>query len=739
MIALALSLFALQAPVTKIEVQGNRLIPDASIEFYMGFSGSLPATELSIAFRRLWDTGLFEDVRFDTEPSEGGVRLIVRVKEKPLLRETHILGERVPEDEIREGMRQSGVSLLRDRPFGEDDARNVARVTEGLLGREFQVSARIEPAGDVHVDLVLEVGRRKWKRVESVRFSGNQALTRHELLKAMHLQPSGFVSRLTHRDRFDPEALEADLERLRKLYRSRGFARASVGPPSVHPASGEENLVSIEIPIVEGERYRFGTLSVDPGSLLSEEEAESYLPRSGDLYDASALDAAVERLTHHYLARGYPLVRVDREETSVAGAHRLDVTLRVVEGPFRRVGFITFHGNARHRDRDLRQLLDLVEEDRFDPREVDRAAGTLMATGDFVRVSPQVDMDARPGRADVDLHLQEKKIFEYLLGGGLTGIQGGTGSGELVARGLLGRSEIMRINLDLGDRFQNIVASYRDLSTLGHRLYLAGDFRRYHLAFPDETAQDTTDFTASAGGPSGSNWQFLANFRFSSFMLGSTLEEDIPFLTPFLGMRFRTYRAGIAVAHQVRDRPVFATHGHLLSAGYELVEGDVELQRLRLEASLLANLDAARHHLVALSARAEALKAFGTTVESGVPRFERLFLGSENDLRGFPIRGVGPRQGPNVVGGDRLVFGSAEYFFAPFDRFRIVGFFDLGNVFATDFEGDPVPGMRYDAGGEVQILAPVANVPVRIGYGLDLNRLPDEPRGRFFVALALRF
>jgi outer membrane protein insertion porin family len=743
-ISLSFSLLALQSPVTEVEVRGNRLVPASSIEFYLGLPGGLSSTELSPAFRRLWSTGLFEDVRFDTEPADNGhgLKLTVQVREKPLLRETRISGEagRAPEAEVREGLRQSGISLARDRPFGDDDARNVARVVEKLLRGELEVSTRLEPAGgdgDAHVDLVIELTRKEWKRIENIRLDGNHALESAELHDVMRLRPSDLVSRLTHRDRYDPETLASDAERVRALYRSRGFASASVGPPVVRQSG--ENRVSIEIPIVEGDRYRFGKLVVEPGSLFSQEDADSLLPRSGGFYDASALDRVVETLTNHYLARGYPLARVDREETTLSGALAVDVTLRVVEGPFRRVGLVSFHGNRRHRDPDLRQLLDLVETERFDPREVDRAAATLMATGDFVAVSPQVDMDARPGRADVDLHLQEKKVFEYLLGGGLTGTQGGTGSGELIARGLLGRSETMRIDLDLGDRFQNVAAGYRDTSTLGHRLYLAGDFRKSHIQFPDETAEDTTDFAVRAGGPSGSKWQFLASTRFSSFTLDSTLQGEVPFLTPFLGMRFHTYRAGLAVAHEARDRASLATSGHRLSAAYEVAFGDVELQRLRLEASLVRSLDAARHHQVALSGSAEAIRAFGATVDTGVPRFERLFLGSENDLRGFPIRGVGPREGPNVVGGDRLVFGSAEYHFAPVDRFRLVGFFDFGNVFATDFDGDPLPHLRYDAGSELQILVPVANVPVRIGYGWNLNRILDEPRGRFFVALSLRF
>jgi len=91
------------------------------------------------------------------------------------------------------------------------------------------------------------------------------------------------------------------------------------------------------------------------------------------------------------------------------------------------------------------------------------------------------------------------------------------------------------------------------------------------------------------------------------------------------------------------------------------------------------------------------------------------------------------------VGGDRLVQGSFEYVLALGSRLRLVTFFDLGNVYATDFEGLDLPRLRYDAGGEAQILAPIANLPVRIGYGFNLDRVEDEPKGRFFVSLAFRF
>jgi outer membrane protein assembly factor BamA len=188
-----------------------------------------------------------------------------------------------------------------------------------------------------------------------------------------------------------------------------------------------------------------------------------------------------------------------------------------------------------------------------------------------------------------------------------------------------------------------------------------------------------------------------------------------------------------------RDRPFLTTRGSTAETTFEWVTGDVRLRRLRASGSLYLPLDRERRHLFVLSGQAEALWPFGETAEMGIPRFERLFLGSENDLRGFPIRGVGPREKDVVVGGDRLVRASFEYALTLAPRGRLVAFFDLGNVYATDFEGAELPALRCDAGAEVQLLAPIVNVPVRAGYGFNLDRTEGEPPGRFFVTLAFRF
>ena len=705
----------LSQTIPDVRIEGNVRVTADAIREHASVSSE---DDLPAAFLRLWDTGLFDDVRFDLEE---GV-LIIRVEEKPILSAFRFDGERVSEDEL-----VAALELRPNQPFGETERRNTERLAQELVGDAVKVTATTDVSNGL-VTLVISVDPVELETIEEIRFVGNDAIPDSELRDAMRSKQKDWTTWITGRDKLRASELRADEERLEDLYASRGYLDGRVGPIDAGPVT--------TVPIFEGRQYELQALTVEPGSLLALELIVEWLPETGGVYDGSAIDAVVARLERYYQARGYPGVTVVREQ-NVTSPGRVAIDLRVKEGSFLRVGTITFRGNRRHRDRDLRQFLDLGESDRFNQALVERGVQSLARLETLIDVVPEVDLSARPGRADVTYSVQEVDRFEYLVGGGLNGTQGGSGNGQFIAKSLLGRGDVWRLDLDLGNRFQSFAASYRDPSTLGHRMFFSIDVARANLTFVDETSEDTLDFAFRVGGPQGKRWQFLGGFRLAQFTLGSGLEDFVPFLTPYLGKRFRTNRASFTLAYNGRNQPVFPTRGTGAQMGVELVTGDIEAVRARAQLSQLVRLS--RRHLLAFSGRAEAVWPFGKTDVDGLPRFERLFLGSENDLRGFAIRAVGPRDANVVGGGDRLVYGTAEYQFVAHPRLRLVGFFDLGNVYATDFEGLPLPELRYDAGAEIQFLTPVWNLPFRVGYGFNLDPVPNEDKGRFFVTLAVRF
>jgi outer membrane protein assembly factor BamA len=297
----------------------------------------------------------------------------------------------------------------------------------------------------------------------------------------------------------------------------------------------------------------------------------------------------------------------------------------------------------------------------------------------------------------------------------------------------------------LGNRFGNFAVNFLDSFSFGHRLTWGSSLVRQKIEYPDETSDDSIGFSVRSFKPLGDRWRLRSGFQLADFELDTTLTDPVPFLTPFIGRKMQTREVSLTIEYEARNKPVFPDRGRqvLLGAGVMggVMGGDVSSYNLKSRVQQLIPLGGrSGRHLVSLRARAEAVGSFGSTKEEGLPRFERLFLGSEDDMRGFHIREVGPTTPEGVpIGGDRLLYASLEYQLALFRRARLVGFLDIGNVYARDLPDQGLPTLRYDAGGELRIEAPVLSLPLRFGYGFNLDRLDHEPQGRFFFSLSARF
>ena len=733
-------------PISEIKVEGNRNVPTEAILFHLQPLGAKPLTQplIAAAFMRLWDTDLFEDIEFRRQGAgTDKTLLIVVVKEKRWLREVRSEGEHLfrTDTELQQKLSEAGVDLRARRPFGEEDARRAAGALDEILGKDYQATGRLVPVGLDRADLVLSVDKLVPVPIGTIAFVGNRALDDSRIRSIMQLETSGWVNRLMGRGRFESERLEEDLERIRDAYRRRGFISAEVGPARIDEQEG--GTVGITIPIREGALYHTGSVAIDAGFLIEETTVRSWLLLTpGAPYNAVAVRSAVERIENHYRDDGYATVEVELDETLDRATRQVHLDLQVRPGRIQTFGRIDFSGNSWVRDRHLRQYLRAYEKGRFSGKAIATDERTLPALGLVESVAPETRASTTPNVVDVIYHVRERPRFEYFLGGSSNGVQGTYGSLSLTARDLLGRGESWDLEGDLGNRFGNFAIDYRDPFSIGRRLTWGSSFVRQEIEYPDETSDDSSSFSVRLFKPLSGRWQAQSGFQLASFELGTSLTLPVPYLTPFIGQRFRSHGVNLSFGYEGRNQPVFPTRGRQLLFGTEVaggaLGGNVSLANLRSRAQQLIPLTG--RHFISLRARVDAVWPFGETKEEGLPRFERLFLGSEDDMRGFPIREVGPKTAEGVpIGGDRLVYASLEYQFALYRRARLVGFFDLGNVYALDLPDQGLPALRYDAGGELRIEAPILSVPLRFGYGFNLDRLAGEPKGRFFFSLSARF
>jgi len=146
---------------------------------------------------------------------------------------------------------------------------------------------------------------------------------------------------------------------------------------------------------------------------------------------------------------------------------------------------------------------------------------------------------------------------------------------------------------------------------------------------------------------------------------------------------------------------------------------------------------------MSLGMRAEAalIHPFGDT--KVLPLYQRYFLGGETQVRGYPIRSIGPTDSQGrALGGNRFALFNAEYYFDVFGPVRALLFFDAGQAYLEQQEFK-FSDFRISTGAEVRFIMPVLNVPFRLIYAFNTNRSDYEklyvPYSTFKFAVGTTF
>ena len=122
---------------------------------------------------------------------------------------------------------------------------------------------------------------------------------------------------------------------------------------------------------------------------------------------------------------------------------------------------------------------------------------------------------------------------------------------------------------------------------------------------------------------------------------------------------------------------------------------------------------------------------------SSLPFYLRFYMGGEQQIRGYDIRAVGPREPSTntLVGGDKFFLFNAEYYIDVLGPVRALAFFDAGQSFLTHEKVSPRKFV-VSTGAELRFIMPVLNVPFRLIYAINPNADPlfaDKKTFRFAV------
>ena len=222
---------------------GNRRIPTETIRarIFSKPGDVYDPAALERDFNSLWNTGYFDDIRFEREQTPQGWDVHIYVKEKPTIREIKYVGlNSVSQSDVLDRFKERKVSLTQESQYDPTRVKRAEVVIKELLaehGRQFAtIRTEIHPIPPASVGITFVVKEGPKIKVGRIRFENNKHINSRTLRYAMHnLRPIGiphsiFLENIFSKT-YNASKLSEDAELVRDTYQRRGYFKAVVQDP----------------------------------------------------------------------------------------------------------------------------------------------------------------------------------------------------------------------------------------------------------------------------------------------------------------------------------------------------------------------------------------------------------------------------------------------------------------------------------------------------------------------------
>ncbi|MFO1105506.1 MAG: outer membrane protein assembly factor BamA [Amaricoccus sp.] len=744
---------------SRVDVTGNQRIEADTVRSYAGIQAGQPVTpeQLNLAVRKLYDSGLFENV--DVMPEAG--RLVIAVKENPTISQIAFEGNKSLKDEVLQGVIQLKPRYAYSVAAAEQDSQAIIAAYQKAGRYAASVNPVIIRQPDNRVDLVFEIFEGRVTQVQRINFVGNEVFSDRALRRVIETNQANWLSFLFGNVNYDADRLEVDKEKLRQFYLERGYVDFQVESATAELAR-ERNGFFLNFTLSEGARYNFGKMTVTsstPG--LNADDFTQFLTPllGGGVYNVKQVNRVIERMTYQAGQQGYAFVEIRPEVNKDSANHIVNINFNLVEGNRVFIERIDISGNTRTLDRVIRRQFHVVEGDAFNTREISQAQDRIRGLGYFKTATVDVKPGTSPQQALVNVKVEEQPTGSLSLGGAFSSSEGLTAQVSIVERNFLGRGQTVQASVTGSSQNQNLEFGFTE-PALFDRDLLAGFNIYYRETNYSEQSWQTSNlgFEPRIGFPLSENGRLTIKYQISQDDIFNVQPDTSRIIFEEQGKQI-TSALAFTYAYDRRNSVVDPTAGFILSVNQEFagLGGDVQLSKTSGSAKAYTSYF---EEALILSAALEGGMIFAGG--DGTRITDRFNAGGDS-LRGFARNGVGPRDKCDVgqckdpqqelsvndaLGGD---FYSVLRLDASFplglpEQYGIYGgvFSDIGSLWSlpnTD-GSQPTPvddsfHIRSSVGVSLFFDTPFA--PLRFNYAVPIQKMSYDQLERFRFTIQTRF
>lgn len=507
--------------------------------------------------------------------------------------------------------------------------------------------------------------------IRSIEIHGNDRYAQGDILRRMSLA-AGKV--------FSPDILQKDIEHILQLYSHAGYFMARVKEPNLE-YNQDSSQVVLSLNIDEGQPFKVGTLEIVGNTYFNTTDIFNMLDtRSTRPFLGFTFERDVEDLLNLYEENGYPFCRIEPGGLRITEGQKIDLLLKIIEGPRVRIGEIFVKGNETTREHVIIRELRLKKGDTYRQSKIDGAKKRLERLGYFNAVSPLSVESVSKDTVDLVVEVEEGKTSTINGVVGYTPAQGKqdgyvTGLIDLSLMNLFGTGRAVDVLWHRRDpSSSNLAFGYEEPWVFGTPLGLG-------LTLGQIDQDSTYVFTQAALAVTAALTDRLEG------RLQFGWERIVPDSTGGASLaRSTKYTAAVHAAYDTRDNPLNPRRGLYYQTSIEYgrkrnrATPYVTPEKLKVRLSKFS-LDL-EHYIPTFSRQGMSIALHGRELQSSekpIPVSEHFRLGGTTTLRGYR---------EDQFTGTRMAWSNTEYRYLLTSRSRVFLFFDIGMYFRSQVNPD---------------------------------------------------
>ncbi|MDM8002012.1 MAG: POTRA domain-containing protein, partial [Bacteroidota bacterium] len=421
--------------IAGITVSGVKFLePNALI----GISGlrigqkiEIPGEVVTAAVKKLWDQGLFSDVKITVTGKEGeNIWLDIFLQERPRLSSIKFEGVRKSEEtdlleklSLPNGSQVTAHLLNRAERTIKDHY-----IEKGFLNISVDIIQKDDPDMPNNVVLNFVIKKNEKVKIEQIIFEGNDFFADKRLRRVMKDTKQKDLN-IFKGSKFIEEKYEEDRAKLVEFYNENGFRDFRILGDSTYAL--EDGKMALVVKLNEGNQYYLRNVDWVGNSIYTKDQLTRVFNfPSGEVYNQTMIDKRLnvddDAVSSLYLNYGYLFSRLTPVEKNVEG-DSIDLEVRIFEGEPATLNNVIITGNTRTNEHVARRELFTLPGDLFSKDNLIRSARQVAVLGHFdpEKINPQPLLNQVDGTVDLLYALEEKANDQFE-------ISGGWGAGMLV-------------------------------------------------------------------------------------------------------------------------------------------------------------------------------------------------------------------------------------------------------------------------------------------------------------------